>query len=176
MNKQTNVMVFGVGAFAQGVLRILKEAGAEVSTYLTRGYGHYGPIQEGPTHHPERHPNPCSVLRDEPVDFIVPMSIDWAQQAWTGEFLSLGIPIFCPTGEAYQIERERDFSRRLCLRHGVAFAESHVARNKLEAEQILRDHPAPYVIKNTLCSPSSPVHTIVSETVEQTRLWLDSVD
>lgn len=174
--RKPRVMVFGVGAFAQGVLRILKEAGAEVCTYLTRGYGHYGPMQEGKTYHPEYYPNPCDILREEPVDFIVPMSIDWAQQDWTDEFLGLGIPIFSPRGEAYQIERERDFSQRLCIQHGIPFARSFVARNKLEAEEILAGHPAPYVIKNTLCSPTSPIHTIVSETLEQTRFWLDTVD
>ena len=174
--KKYKIMVFGVGAFSQGVLRILKEAGAEVCTYLTQDYGHYGPMQEGRTFHKEYYPNPCDMLKQEQIDFIIPKSIDWALQDWTEEFLSLQIPILSPTGEAYQIERERDFSQRLCARHGVPFAKSYVARNKFDAEQILRDHPMPYVIKNTFCSPDSPVHTIASETVEQTRYWLQQID
>lgn len=173
---QYAVMVFGVGAFSQGVLRILKEAGAEVSTYLTRDYGHYGPMQEGQTYHKEYYPNPCEILRQKPIDFIVPMSIDWALQEWTDEFLSLNIPILSPMGDAFQIERERDYSQRVCARYGVPFARSFVARNKFEAEATLRDHPMPFVIKNTFCSPTSPVHTIVSETLEQTRYWLDTID
>jgi len=46
----------------------------------------------------------------------------------------------------------------------------------LEAEKILEKHPRPFVIKNPLCSPGSPVHTIVCETVEDTRSWLSKID
>ena len=174
--KTYNIMVFGVGAFTQSMLRILKDAGANVSTYLTRDYGHYGPMQEGQTFHKLYYPNPCKLLQEQQIDFVVPMSIDWALQEWTDEFMSLGIPMLCPTGEGYQIERSRDFSQKICERFGVPFATSYVARNKFEAEEILRQDPAPYVIKNTFCSPTSPVHTIVSETIEQTRHWLNHID
>ena len=44
------VMVFGVGAFTQGMLHILKQDGAQVSTYLTRDYAHYSPSLEGKTY------------------------------------------------------------------------------------------------------------------------------
>ena len=40
-------MVFGVGSFAHAVMTILKESGAEVCCYLTRGYGHHGPSLAG---------------------------------------------------------------------------------------------------------------------------------
>ncbi len=169
-------MVFGVGAFTQGVLRILKEAGAEVCTYLTRDYGHYGPMLESQTFHKEYYPNPCELLQQEQIDFIVPMSLDWALEDWTEEFLALGIPILCPTGGGFHIERDRNFSQQLCNRYGIPFAESFVARNKFEAIQILEEHPRPYVIKNPFCSPTSPIHTIVCETIEQTRTWLDYID
>jgi phosphoribosylamine-glycine ligase len=175
-NSQYKIMVFGVGAFSQGILRVLKEAGADVSTYLTGNYAHYGPMLEGKTFHKQYYPNPCKMLKDEQIDFIIPMSIDWALQDWTEEFLRLHIPILCPTGEAYQIERERDFSQRVCERFNVPFAKSYVVSNKLEAVKLLEQHPMPYVIKNTLCSPTSPIHTIVSETIEQTRFWLEHID
>ena len=90
--------------------------------------------------------------------------------------MSLNIPILCPKGEGFNIERERDFSQKICQRYGIPFAKSFVARNKIEAEQILEEHPFPYVIKNTFCSPTSPVHTIVCETIEQTRTWLNHID
>ena len=48
--------------------------------------------------------------------------------------------------------------------------------NRPAALQFLKRHPRPYVIKNPLCSPWSPVHTIVCETVEETRAWLDRVN
>ena len=170
------IMVFGVGAFTQGVLRVLKEAGADVSTYLTRDYGHYGPMVEGKTFHKEYYPNPCELLQQEQIDFVVPMSLDWALEDWTEEFLALGIPILCPTGEGFQIERDRNFSQQLCNRYGIPFAKSFVARNKLEAIRILEGHPFPYVIKNPFCSPTSPIHTVVCETLEQTRTWLNYID
>ena len=175
-NKPYRIMVFGVGAFTQGVLRVLKDAGAEVFTYLTRDYAHYGPMVESKTFHREYYPNPCAILQEEQIDFVVPMSLDWALQDWTEEFLGLNIPILCPTGDAFNIERDRDFSQKLCQRFGVPFAKSYVAKNKLEALGILEEHPFPYVIKNTFCSPTSPVHTIVCETIEQTRTWLNHVD
>lgn len=170
------IMVFGVGAFTQGILRVLKEAGAEVFTYLTRDYAHYGPIVESKTFHKEYYPNPCEILKQEQIDFVIPMSLNWALRPWSEEFLRLNIPILCPTGEGFKIERERDFGRQLCEHYGIPFPKSFVARNKLEAEQILKDHPAPYVLKNTLCSPTSPIRTIVCETIEQTRSWLDNID
>ena len=36
--------------------------------------------------------------------------------------------------------------------------------------------PRPYVIKNPLCSPTSPVHTIVCESAADTERWLERVD
>ncbi len=171
-----NIMLFGVGAFTQGILRVLKEAGASVSTYLTRDYAHYGPMTEGRTFHREYYPNPCEILKQEKIDVVIPMSLDWALQDWSEEFLSLNIPILCPAGEGFKIERERDYGRRLCEQYGIPFPKSFVARNKLEAEQILAKHPSPYVLKNTFCSPTSPIRTIVCETIEQTRSWLDRVD
>ncbi len=170
------IMVFGVGAFTQGVLRVLKENGAEVFTYLTRDYAHYGPMAEGKTFHKEYYPNPCEILQQERIDFVIPMSLNWALKEWTEEFLSLEIPILCPTGGGFNIERDRDFSQQLCNRYGVPFAKSFVACNKFEAEHILNEYPFPYVIKNTLCSATSPIHTIISETIEQTHTWLEHID
>jgi phosphoribosylamine-glycine ligase len=37
-------------------------------------------------------------------------------------------------------------------------------------------HPRPFVIKNPLCSPTSPIHTILCESVEDTRSWLKQID
>lgn len=174
--RKTRVMLFGVGAFTQGMLRILRENGAEVSTYLTRNYAHYPPSLEGPVYQSEAFPDPCPILERERIDFVIPMSIDWAEKPWRDDFLKLQVPIFCPTGPALQLERDRDFARRLCRQFRVPFPEAHVARNRLEAEKILRKWPKPFVVKNPLCSPTSPVHTIVCETVEDTRAWLDQIN
>jgi glutamate dehydrogenase/leucine dehydrogenase len=46
--RAVSVMVLGVGSFAYSTAQILKEAGAKVSTYLTRNYGHYPPSLAGP--------------------------------------------------------------------------------------------------------------------------------
>lgn len=169
-------MVFGVGAFTQGVLHILKQDGAEVSTYLTRDYAHYSPSLEGEIFLNEVYPNPCGLIVERQIDFVIPMSIDWILEDWADEFLSLGIPIFSPTGEGMKLERERDFARRLCHDFGIPFPKAFVAKNRLEAENILKAHPRAYVIKNTLCSPTSPIHTIICETVEDSRSWLERID
>ena len=63
-------MAFGVGAFTQGVLKVLREDGAEVSTYLTRDYAHYPPSLEGPTFTHTEFPDPCELLRSHPVDVV----------------------------------------------------------------------------------------------------------
>ena len=104
------------------------------------------------------------------------MSIDWAQAPWADELLALQAPIFCPTGEAMKIERDRDFARQLCHDFQIAFPNAHVARNRLEAEAILERHRQPFVLKNPFCSPTSPIHTILCETLEDTYSWLKHVD
>ena len=104
------------------------------------------------------------------------MSIDWAQAPWKDELLQLGVPIFSPTGAAMKIERERDFARSLCHQFKIPFPQAYLSRNRLEAEQILEQHPLPFVIKNPLSSPTSPIHTILCETVEDTRSWLRHLD
>jgi phosphoribosylamine-glycine ligase len=148
--RPASILVMGVGAFAHSTAKILADDGAEVSTYLTRDYAHFAPSLAGPTWNRQAHPNPCRLPLARPLDLIVPMSIDWAQAPWKDELLAGPAPIFCPTGEGMRIERERDFARQLCQRHKIPFPKSHVASNRLEAEEILRQHPAPYVIKNPL--------------------------
>jgi phosphoribosylamine-glycine ligase len=107
---------------------------------------------------------------------VIPQSIDWATQAWAKDLVQSGAGIFSPTGAAMRIERERDFARELCGRFKLPFPKSFVASNRIAAENILAAHPRPFVIKNPLCSPTSPIHTILCETVEDTRAWLRQVD
>jgi phosphoribosylamine---glycine ligase len=169
-------MVMGVGAFAHSTAQILKENGADVSTYLTRNYGQYPPSLVGPTYRREEFPSPCPLLREKRIELIVPMSIDWAQAPWKEDLLKQNIPIFSPIGEGMRIERERDFARELCQRFHIPFPVAHVASNRLEAERLLKKYPRAYVIKNPLCSPTSPIHTIVCQSFEDTRSWLKQVD
>jgi phosphoribosylamine---glycine ligase len=169
-------MVLGVGAFAYSTAQILRDSGAAVSTYLTRDYGHYPPSLAGPTFNRAQFPSPCPLIGEKKIQLLVPMSIDWAQAPWKEELLALAVPIFSPTGEAMKIERERDFARRLCQDFNILVPQAHLARNRQEAEQILEKHPLPFVIKNPLCSPASPVHTIVCETPQDTRSWRRRVD
>jgi phosphoribosylamine-glycine ligase len=168
--------VLGVGAFAHSTTQILKDSGARVATYLTRTYGQYGPSLAGAVYHRDQHPSPCPLLKETAADLVVPMSIDWAQAPWQAELLSSVVPIFCPTGEGMRIERERDFARALCEEFKVPFPRARVASNRLEAEELLRQEPQPYVIKNPLCSPTSPIHTILCETVEDTQSWLKHIN
>ncbi len=171
-----SVLVLGVGAFAHSTGQILKDAGADVSTYLTRSYAHYPPSLVGPVFRPDQVASPATLVEQKSVSLIVPMSIDWAQAPWAEELLGLRVPIFCPTRDAMKIERDRDFARQLCQDFKIPFPESYVARNRLEAESVLERHPQPFVLKNPFCSPTSPIHTIICETPGDTRSWLKHVD
>jgi phosphoribosylamine-glycine ligase len=173
---RASVMVLGVGSFAHSIGTALADAGATVSTYLTRNYGHFPPSLVGPTFSREAFPNPMPLIRKNKIDFVIPQSIDWAQAPWAEELLESQTPIFSPTGEAMRIERERDFARKLCADYKIPFPRAYVASNRLEAERILKQHAQPFVIKNPLCSPTSPIHTILCETVEDTRAWLRQVN
>jgi len=169
-------MVLGIGAFAHSTAQILADAGAEVCTYLTRDYGHFPASLAGPTYSREAFPNPCAMITQKKIGLVVPMSIDWAQTPWAEELMRSKVPVFGPTGEAMRIERERDFARKLCAEFKIPFPQAHVARNRIEAEKILERQPAAYVLKNPLCSPTSPIHTILCESLEDTRSWLKHVN
>ena len=173
---QPFVLAFGVGAFTQGVLGALKADGARVATYLTRRYAHHGPSLVGPVIDEAAEPNPCPLLRADRPDLVVPMSIEWSQRPWAKEFLDLRIPFLCPTGAALELERDRDFARRLCERFGVAFPLAFVAADQGQSEEMVRRHSRPFVLKNPVCGPNSPIHTIVCETVEDTLGWLPRLD
>jgi phosphoribosylamine--glycine ligase len=176
MTTPLRIMVFGIGAFSHAVMRVLKEHGAHVSCYLTRMYGHYGPALEGETYLASEYPNPVQLIKDKKIDLIVPMSIDWSLKPWAAELVATGVPIFAPKNSAMNLERERDLGRKLCEMHDIAFPKSYFAKDQAEAEKILKNDPRPFVIKNPLCSPSSPIHTIVCESVEDTKLWLPRLD
>jgi phosphoribosylamine-glycine ligase len=170
------IMILGVGSFAHSIGSALKEAGVEISTYLTRNYGHFSPSLVGATFSRDALPSPVPLLKEHNIDVVIPQSIDWAQQPWADDLVRSGTGIFSPVGDAMRIERERDFARELCARFKIPFPKAFVASNRIEAEKILEKHPQPFVIKNPLCSPTSPVHTILCETVADTRAWLRQVN
>jgi hypothetical protein len=165
-------MILGVGSFAHSIGTALADAGADVSTYLTRNYGHFSPSLVGKTFSRDTFPSPVPLIRENKIDVVIPQSIDWALQPWAEDLMKSGVGIFSPTGEAMRIERERDFARELCAKFKIPFPKSFVASNRIEAEKILERNPQPFVIKNPLCSPTSPIHTILCETVADTRAWL----
>ncbi len=171
-----SVLVLGVGAFTQGFLHILREGGADVRGYLTRSYGHYGPRLEAPCQSVDDLPNPCAWIREQQPDLLVPMSIEWAIKPWTEEFLALNPPLLCATGEGLRLERERDFARELCERFGIPFPRARFAPTRATAEHWVRTENRAFVIKNPLCSPTSPIHTIVCETPQDTLAWLPRMD
>jgi phosphoribosylamine-glycine ligase len=174
-----SVMILGVGSFAHSIGAVLANAGVPrcgISTYLTRNYGHFPPSLVGPTFSRNAFPSPVPLLKKNGIEVVIPQSIDWALQPWAEDLMQSGVGIFSPTREAMRIERERDFARKLCADFKIPFPQAYVASNRLEAEKILAQHPQPFVIKNPLCSPTSPIHTILCETVEDTRAWLRHVN
>jgi phosphoribosylamine-glycine ligase len=170
------MMILGVGSFAHSIGHALTSAGVNISTYLTRNYGHFPPSLVGPTYSQDGFPSPVPLIRKNGVAVVIPQSIDWALAPWARDLLKSGVGIFSPTREAMRIERERDFARKLCVDFKIPFPQAYLASNRLEAEKILAQHPQPFVIKNPLCSPTSPIHTILCETVEDTRAWLRHVN
>jgi phosphoribosylamine--glycine ligase len=168
--------VLGIGAFTQAMLHILRKENFRVTGYLTRDYGHYGPQLEARCHKSSEILNPCALLREEAPDFIVPMSIEWCLKPWTEEFLALKPPLLCATGEGLRLERERDFARQLCSEFKVPFPRSAFLPNRHEAEAFVRREDRPFVIKNPLCAPTSPIHTVVCESPEDTIAWLQRMD
>ncbi|MBF0280564.1 MAG: phosphoribosylamine--glycine ligase, partial [SAR324 cluster bacterium] len=174
--KKTRVMVLGVGAFAHSMMSILQENGADVCCYLTRDYGHYGPASVGQTWLYSNIPSPLPLIEEFQPDFIIPMSLDWHTESWASELLKIKVPILCPSGEALRIEAERQFAEQLCRHSGIPFPHSFTVRNRLEALALLEKDPRPYVLKNPFCSPNSPIHTIVCESPEETKGWMDRID
>jgi phosphoribosylamine-glycine ligase len=171
-----NVMILGVGSFAHSLGGALASTGANVSTYLTRNYGHFSPSLVGKNFLRDAFPSPVPLLRENKIDVVIPQSIDWALQPWADDLIKSGVGIFSPTGAAMRIERERDFARELCAKYKIPFPKSFVASNRIEAEKILEKHPQPFVLKNPLCSPTSPIHTVMCETLADTRAWLRNVN
>ena len=171
-----SIMILGVGSFAHSIGQTLADAGANISTYLTRNYGHFPPSLVGPTFSHDAFSSPVPLIKKNDVAAVIPQSIDWALTPWAKELMKSGVGIFSPTGQAMRIERERDFARKLCADFKIPFPQAYVASNRLEGEKILARHPQPFVIKNPLCSPTSPIHTILCESVEDTRAWLRHVN
>jgi len=57
-DRKPSVMVLGVGGFAYSTAQILRDNGANVSTYFTRSYSHFPPTLAGPTYSAESFPSP----------------------------------------------------------------------------------------------------------------------
>lgn len=171
-----SVAVLGVGCFAHGVASILRQDGADVAVGLTRDYGHWAPAQVASVTPVQNGTGLIEWLERCKPEVIVPQSIEWAQWPVADELIKRRAPILCPTGDALLLERDRDFARQLCRRFRIPFPQSFRAANRADAQQWLDRHRRPYVIKNPLCGPHSPVHTIVCESVAETRSWLDRID
>ena len=169
-------MVLGVGAFAHAVQSILREDGAETSCYLTRPYSHFGPGLVGQTWNAEEYPSPLPLIENFQPDLIIPQAVAWAEQPWADEIVQKGWPIFSPVGDAMKIEVSRKLSSELCKEFGIPAPTFHHVQNRLEARQVMKDDPRPYVLKNPICSPFSPIHAIICERTEDTIGWIERVD
>src|SRR5215472_322343 len=69
-----NVMVLGVGSFAHSIGTALADAGANVSTYLTRNYGHFSPRLVGKAYSKEAYTDPITLVRGNKIDTVIPQS------------------------------------------------------------------------------------------------------
>ena len=152
-------MVLGVGSFAHSIGTALADAGAKVSTYLTRNYGHFPPSLVGPVFSRSSFPSPVPLLKKNGIEAVIPQSIDWALQPWAEDLMQSGAGIFSPTRGAMRIERERDFARKLCADFKIPFPQAHVASSRTRSGKnpgaasatvchqksaLLADQPDPY--------------------------------
>ncbi|MBC8259652.1 MAG: phosphoribosylamine--glycine ligase [SAR324 cluster bacterium] len=172
----SRVMVLGVGAFAHAVQTVLQECGAETACYLTRPYGHFGPKIVGQTWNSEDHPSPLPLIEKFKPDLIIPQAVAWAEQPWATDLVKQGWPIFSPVGEAMQIEISRQEASELCCQYDIPVPVFHHVQNRIEARQLTESDPRPYVLKNPICSPFSPIHAIICESEEDTKGWIERVD
>ncbi|HEY4952692.1 MAG TPA: phosphoribosylamine--glycine ligase, partial [Verrucomicrobiae bacterium] len=83
----TNVMILGVGSFAHSIGQALADNGTNVSTYLTRNYGHYSPTLAGKVFSREAFPSPVPLIREKKIEVVIPQSIDWALQPWAKDLI-----------------------------------------------------------------------------------------
>jgi phosphoribosylamine-glycine ligase len=172
----TRVIVLGVGAFAHAVQSILQEDGAETACYLTRPYSHFGPKIVGQTWNSEDHPSPLPLIEKFKPDLIIPQAVAWAEQPWAADLVKQGWPIFSPVGDAMRIEISRQESSELCRQYGIPVPAFHYVQNRIEARKLMQEDPRPYVLKNPICSPFSPVHAIICESPEDTLGRIERVD
>lgn len=170
------IMILGVGSFAHSMMQILKDAGAEVSCYLTREYGHYGASTVGETWDSGFSPSPLPHIIDFRPDLIIPMSVAWVEEPWAEALIASKVPVLAPLGEGMNIELSRQIATTLCHKYKIPVPVAHQVRNRLEAKKLMETDPRAYVLKNPLCSPYSPIHTIVCESVEDTLGWIERVD
>ncbi len=82
-------MILGVGSFAHSIGTALADAGASVSTYLTRNYGHFPPSLVGKTFSRDAFPSPVPLIRENKIDVVIPQSIDWALAPWAERFAEI---------------------------------------------------------------------------------------
>jgi len=82
-------MILGVGSFAHSIGQTLADAGASVSTYLTRNYGHFPPTLAGKTFSQAAFPNPAALVRENKIECRHSQSIDWALQPWAKDLLKI---------------------------------------------------------------------------------------
>ena len=170
------ILIMGIGAFAQGAAQILADNGATTFVYLTRDYGHFPPSLATQTFLADEYPDPCVLVEKLDIQLIIPMSIDWAESDWSERLLAMDVGILCPAGEPLRIERERDFARQLCVQYNIPFPESCFAADVAGAREFVKSAGKPFVLKNPLCAPGSPIHTIICETTADTLQWLSRID
>ena len=172
----SRVLVLGVGAFAHAVQSILMEDGAETECYLTRPYSHYGPKLVGQTWNAKEYPSPLPIIERFKPDLIIPQSVAWAEQIWAKEIVRKGWPIFSPVNDAMKIEISRKDSSELCKKYNIPVPIFHHVNNRIEAQKIMEKDPRTYVLKNPICSPFSPIHAIICESISDTNGWIERVN
>ena len=131
LTQPSGVLVIGTRALAQATAASCNRDGIPCHIYLTGPTGSFGARTLGASiHHAKESKNPCSIVREYAIDFVIPMSIDWHRQPWAQELIEMDTQIFSPHGDAILLERDRGFSMELARDHGCLLYTSPSPRDR----------------------------------------------
>ncbi len=91
-----SVMILGVGSFAHSIGQALADAGASVSTYLTRNYGHFPPSLVGKTFSRDAFPSPVPLIKKNKLTSSSRSPLTGRWQPWAEDLVKSGVGIFSP--------------------------------------------------------------------------------
>ena len=147
-----------------------------VSTYLTRNYWPFPAVAGRADLFARRVSKPGSAHQGNGAGVVIRNPLIGRSRRGRG--------ICCGRASAFSVLRarrcassvKRDFAHQLCADFKIPFPQAHVASNHPGGRKNSGESSTTVRHQNPLRSPTSPIHTILCETVEDTRAWLRHVN